>query len=121
MTGAERRYKIIVMKELKGISASPGIAVGRVFYYLDENIRVPKYSIDRGEVEGEIDRYQRALELAEEEIASLRDGGAGNIEEGRFLDAHILMLKDPDFNNKVVTRIRKERQNAESMLHGRHP
>lgn len=105
------------MKELKGISASPGIVIGKVFYHLDENITVPEYPITEDEVENEIGRYRQALELAEEEIAQLKESITGNLEEGRFLDSHILMLKDPEFNSQVVTRIRENKQNAESMLY----
>ncbi|MFA8442773.1 phosphoenolpyruvate-utilizing N-terminal domain-containing protein [Yoonia sp.] len=105
------------MKELKGISTSPGIVIGKVFYYLDENITVPEYHINDNDVDGEIERYENALEMAEREIVELKDSTAGNLEEGRFLDAHILMLKDPEFNSQVKSRIRESKQNAESMLY----
>jgi len=106
------------MKELKGISTSPGIVIGRVFYYLDESITVPEYSVEPEEVDSEIDRYESALDLAEQEIVRLKENTPNNLEEGRFLDSHILMLKDPEFNNQVKTRIREKQMNAESMLFG---
>lgn len=105
------------MRELKGISASPGIVIGRVFYYLDENITVPDYPITQEDVEEEIERYQVALQKSEQEILQLKETIPDNLEEGRFLDSHILMLKDHEFNKQVVNRIRKQQKNSESMLY----
>ncbi len=105
------------MKEIKGISASPGIVIGRVFYYIDDNITVPEYEISGQDVEKEINRYRTAVEIAESEILELKKNTSSSfVEEGRFLDSHILMLKDPEFRNQVVNGITEFHKNAEFIL-----
>jgi len=105
------------MKELKGISGSPGIAIGKIFYYLDENLSVPEFDLVEEDVEAEVQRYETALGRAEKELQELKKSTPSGLEESRFLDSHILMLQDPDFNSKVVEGIRKEKKNAEHMLY----
>ncbi|MBI9104658.1 MAG: phosphoenolpyruvate--protein phosphotransferase [Spirochaetales bacterium] len=105
------------MKEITGISASPGIVIGKVFYYIDDNITVPEYEIPQSEVEKEIERYKTAVGMAEQEILELKKNTSSNfVKEGRFLDSHILMLKDPDFSSKIVTGITEQKKNAEFIL-----
>ena len=105
------------MKELKGISGSPGIAIGKIFYYLDENLSVPEFDLAVEDLEAEVKRYETALGRAEKELQELKESTPSGLEESRFLDSHILMLQDPDFNSKVVEGIRKQKKNAEHMLY----
>ena len=87
------------MKELTGISASPGIAIGKVFLYLDDTYKVPRYDIKDRDIPREIERFHEASDKASEEIRNLREQSKSEMdeEESRFLDSHILMLNDPDF------------------------
>ena len=94
-----------------------GHAIGKIFYYLDENLSVPEFDLAVEDLEAEVKRYETALGRAEKELQELKESTPSGLEESRFLDSHILMLQDPDFNSKVVEGIRKQKKNAEHMLY----
>ncbi|MBN1649474.1 MAG: phosphoenolpyruvate--protein phosphotransferase [Spirochaetales bacterium] len=103
------------MKEIYGISASPGIIVGKVFLYSDEVKSVPEYAIQNDEVDLEIERLNNAIEKAILEIKDLKDRSANetSVNETRFLDAHVLMLRDPELLRQIRDSIKKDLKNAE--------
>lgn len=107
------------MTELHGIAASPGIAIGKVFLYLNEKPSVPEYSIPEETVEREYKRFLEASAKAEEEIKHLKSSSKNaQLEvESRFLDAHLLILKDPVFLQEVRKRLAAEKKNIEWILY----
>lgn len=106
------------MKTLHGISASPGIVTGKAFVYFEDNINVPKYKIDDHEVDGEYERFLDATERASSEITEIKKKAADSAEgdQIRFLDSHLLMLKDPEFTKRVEKGLRSRKQNVEWIL-----
>ena len=107
------------MRELTGISASPGITIGTVFLYIDDAFTVPRYDVEESELEREYERFEEALEKATEEILKLKEQTSSQIggQEGNFLDAHILMIKDPDFIDQVKQNLQEGKKNVEWVLH----
>jgi phosphoenolpyruvate-protein phosphotransferase (PTS system enzyme I) len=107
------------MKTFKGISASPGIAIGKVFLYLDDILHVPQYNIDPESVEQEIERFHEAARKAVDEIRALQERTSSHMgeEESRLLDTHILMLSDPDFSSKIENSIHSNKYNVEWVLY----
>jgi len=105
------------MKELRGISASPGIAIGEILFYTDQHTAVPRYSIESEEVDAEIRRFREAVEKARAELEELKEAAARennkNGVDTRFLDSHLLMLQDPEFVETAEIRVRERRCNAE--------
>lgn len=103
------------MKELTGISASPGIVVGKVFLYSDEHLPIPEYEISGSDVEGEIQRYRDAAAKAEAELMELlkKAGEEMGKQENMLLNSHLMMLKDPELENEIVESLKQERRNAE--------
>ena len=106
------------MEKLQGIPASPGIAIGKVFFFFDDNFKVPEYDISESEVASEIERFDKATEKAINEIEDLR---RLNIEETggdriKILDAHILMLKDAVFLAQIGKDVAEQLRNVESIL-----
>ncbi|MFP4362598.1 MAG: phosphoenolpyruvate--protein phosphotransferase [Spirochaetia bacterium] len=106
------------MKEYSGISASPGIAIGKAFLYVDNPIKIPKYDIGEEEIDAEIDRFNNAIERATQEIHELKEKTSEEIgeEENKFLDSHVLMLADPEFQERVSDSIKKYLKNVEWIL-----
>lgn len=106
------------MKELKGISVSPGIVVGKVFLYLDDKPQVPHYAITNPQVDSEIERFDRARARAVSEVEALRQRSAEEMgrDGSRYLDAHLLMLSDPDLGTQVAGKVKEERANVEWAL-----
>ncbi len=108
------------MKEFRGISASPGIVISKAFLYNEENFTVPFYKITEDEVDREIERYNRAILSASEELQELKKSITREYsqEEARFLDSHILMLHDPMFKEQVFDRLKSDLSNVEWIVQG---
>jgi len=106
------------MKEFFGIAVSPGIGIGQVYLYLDENLKVPRYDIISDDLEEELRRFREASTLAVEELKALQNKASENelIEESRFLDSHILMLSDPEFIKQIELNLKKYLKNVEWVL-----
>jgi phosphotransferase system enzyme I (PtsI) len=103
---------------LTGIPTSPGIVIGKVFLYLEENLKVPNYDIRDDEIAAEFKRFQDAVERSAEEIQNLKsrtDGGVGK-QESQFLDAHLLMLNDPELISSIEHDLKQEKKNVEWLL-----
>jgi phosphotransferase system enzyme I (PtsI) len=107
------------MKKLQGISASQGIVIGKVFFYLDEYLRVPEYKVGLDEVENELKRFDTAVGKTRNELVRLKkslnkDSG---ITETGIVDAHILMLEDPELSKQIKIKIREDLYNVEWALY----
>jgi phosphoenolpyruvate-protein phosphotransferase (PTS system enzyme I) len=106
------------MKTMQGISASPGIVAGKAFVYYEDTVSIPKYGIDDHEIDSEYERFIDATDRASSEITELKkkveDSTNGN--EVRFLDSHLLMLRDPEFTGRVQKGLRDRKMNVEWIL-----
>ena len=106
------------MKIYKGISASAGIVTGKVFLYLDDNLKVPKYSIEQEEIESEMARFHLAVGKVAEDLKVIQSQSNDTRieEESRFLDSHMLMLTDPEFIKQVEINLGNYKRNIEWVL-----
>ncbi len=106
--GIEYRYTERRMMELTGISASPGIARGKAFLFLEERVSVPRYDISSSQVQSEYSRFIAALEKASAEVRSLISG-----RDGSLFEAQLLMFDDPDLKQNVRSSLENSRRNVE--------
>ncbi|MCP5514038.1 MAG: phosphoenolpyruvate--protein phosphotransferase [Spirochaetales bacterium] len=106
------------MEIIKGISASPGIYIGKVFLYYEENLNIPKYEITAKDVKNEHSRFLEAIEKARNELEAIKEKAYLQMgdKELLMLDSHILMLSDPDFINQVSSALEKQLRNVEWVL-----
>ncbi len=106
------------MKEFRGISASPGIAMGRVLLLQDDHPSVPHYSIKDHMVESEYQRFVNAVAGATKDIESLKSKPERVLssDEITLLDTQLLMLADPDIPEKVQKQLKDQLVNVESVL-----
>jgi len=102
-------------KILKGIPASPGIAVGKIFILDKEDFSVSKRKIDENKLSGEIIRFSKALAKTKNEILDIKKKISTEIgsEHGEIFSAHILVLEDTMLIEEVVIRLKKEKLNVE--------
>jgi len=100
-----------LLKTLKGIPASPKIAIGRVFVY-DREVKVERRKIGKTEVEKEINRFEEAIKKSKEQLARLEEKTAMEIgeKEAKIFQAHMLMLEDP----ALLKEIRKNMESGEN-------
>lgn len=106
------------MEQLKGIIVSPGIAIGKAFVHAEQKYSIPRYDISAGQVVYENERFLDAVQKAETEIEALikETSAAMGDGENSFLNAHLLMLNDPEFHEQVNEKLKQNRQNVEWIL-----
>jgi phosphotransferase system enzyme I (PtsI) len=104
-------------REIQGIGASPGIAIGPAFRFVKVDLDVERRTVD--DPEAEWDRFEAALETAKaqlEEVYTKAEAESG-ADEAAIFEAHAMMLEDPELRDQVRTTIEGEAINAEAALH----
>jgi phosphotransferase system enzyme I (PtsI) len=104
------------MKELKGIPASKGVALGPVFKYESVEIDIPEYTIE--DTFAEWSRFQDALQIGRKQLEALAEKTRNEIgeEEAAIFEAHSMMLEDPELMESVHSQIDLSKTNAEFAL-----
>lgn len=100
---------------LKGVAASPGVAVGRAFLLDREDFYIPLRYLSPDEAEADIILFQKAIEEVKEEIASLQQSLAQELKGayGDIFTVHLMLMNDPHFTGPIIERTREERVNIE--------
>lgn len=106
------------MKTITGIPGSPGIAIGKVFLYTNQNLTVPVYPIERKEVNGEMERLFEAVEKTRSDLQDLKErskqhNGEKDLE---IIETHLMILDDPDLTDQVRKEVSQQLVNAERAL-----
>ncbi len=101
---------------LQGIPASPGIAYGKVFVYVQSSVEVPHYTIEEGKRESEIARFDQALVSTRQQISRIQNEVSANIgpEEARIFDAHLMVLEDQALISETIREFEATSQNIET-------
>ncbi len=103
------------MKELRGISASPGIAIGPIYIHDPGDFWIDYGQIDGDRVEAEVARFEQAISEVSEDLRGVR----AQVEEklgkdhAQIFDAHLLMAADDSLLRPAIDRIRTYRYHAE--------
>ena len=104
---------------IRGIAASPGIAVARVVVI---ESRVPSEvkpaCTDTPELE--LERYEAAVSAARLELEGLRDRTRAELGElkAEIFQAHLSILKDPELRSEVLRLIQEDRLSAQDAVRG---
>lgn len=98
-----------------GIPVSSGISIGKAHVIENRPLKAEPHALEEHEIESEIERFRRAVEMATEEILALRRKVAEAVDErqAQIFDAHIGMLSDPLIVDRTIDLVRKEQRNAE--------
>jgi len=109
---------VLYNKNLRGIGASSGIALGRVRLLERGKISISRRSIKADSIEKEINRFRQAIKSAIEELKSIKETILDDeIRKHAFIiDAHMMILQDVFFSNAVIDSIKEEKINAEWAL-----
>jgi phosphotransferase system enzyme I (PtsI) len=103
---------------IRGIPASPGVAVGPAFVFGDILDEIETRAIGDGEIGSEIERFHRAVALVKDELAGDADRISKELSEeqaGVFL-VHSMILEDRMVLESIEERIRGDRVNAEAAV-----
>jgi phosphotransferase system enzyme I (PtsI) len=103
---------------LKGSGASRGKALGRARLEQPSRFLVDETPLNETDVAGELQRLDLALASARAELRALRDKLEGPLarEVAEFIDAHSLILQDPEFVQGLHDLISKGRMHASAAL-----
>ena len=106
------------MKVFKGIGVSPGISFGKVTILRDIPFVIPEYRIKKEDVEGEIERFKKAIKETEKELKEVKRKVREKLGKkySDIFSVHIEFLKDKLLTEKTINLIREERINCESAL-----
>lgn len=104
---------------LLGITVSSGIARGPAFVLANQGqVAVPRSSIMPGEVDGELSRFDAAVQEARRNLLALQSDVRKNVgkREAGIFDAHLGLLLDPALRKEIATRCLNEKINVEAAL-----
>ena len=107
------------MTTLNGSPVSPGYAEGQAFIFGRWSERkVPCYSIARNGIDGEQERLHQAIAESEAELAELQGRIVSELgqAEADIFAAHLALLKDRTFREKVQRHIAENLVNVEHAL-----
>ncbi len=101
-------------KVFRGVGASPGVAIGRVFLLDRGEVRVPRFHLEPEQLDGEVERLRSAIEASVAQLEAIRarcvDDG---LEHQNILQAHTMMVQDRSMREEMEGLIRGENLNAE--------
>ena len=102
---------------LQGIVGSKGACVAKS-YVFKKRIDVKRTLLNDNQIEAEIERLERAVKMTAADIiefqklAKERHGD----QYAAIFDSHLLMLEDPQFKPQMISRVKKEKVNVESIV-----
>ena len=104
---------------IKGITLSPGIAIGKAFHLHEDRIRnIPRYDIGKTEIPDELQRIEDALKKAKDEIANISRAISPLLrsQESSIFKAQKLMVKDFELGPTFEKEITEKLVNAEQIV-----
>ena len=101
-----------------GIGVSPGIAIGKALVVETKEMAIFRVPINESEIEHEIKRFEQVIEIAREQLLSIRNKVAKQIGKRYtfIFDSHLLMLEDKALTKEVHRFIKEEKVNVEWAL-----
>lgn len=95
---------------LRGIATSPGIAIGKLFFFGHKTIKPERRIIPIEEVDAEIQLLENALEKTRNSMEKTRAKAENELGEivGRIFDSHLLILEDIVIIDEIKEKISKE-------------
>lgn len=104
-------------QQLKGIGASPGLAIAKAIVLSTETYIPERSAVEQPELE--LQRFRNAVREAREEIERIRAAAEEKLgsEKAEIFEGHLLILEDPDLIDVIEDKIREEAVNAEYALY----
>lgn len=101
---------------LKGIAASDGIAIAKVYTLTEPDLSFAKVNVE--DTDREISRLEEALATSTKEVELIKETALTNLgaEEAQVFDAHLMVLSDPELIGQIKDAITSQNVNAEHAL-----
>lgn len=106
------------MLKLRGIAASPGIAVGRLRVIDRSHLSVEEYAVTMESADAETARLRQAFTKTRDELVSIKEQlqQTTGDEHLFFIDTHLMILEDERLFAEAAANIKTGLINAESAL-----
>ncbi|NOZ62773.1 MAG: phosphoenolpyruvate--protein phosphotransferase [Calditrichaeota bacterium] len=116
MTPTSKKRKNI---QIKGIAASAGIAIGVVYKLSGDVIKVEERDIPPEEVDREIKKFDRAIDLTRQELHEIQKQARDKIDKdaSEIFDAHQMLLDDQVIIKETKLQIANQLKNADFVYH----
>ena len=102
------------MKVLQGIPASPGVAIGKVFFVNRALPRSILSTVSKDKAEEEVAGFLRAVARSREQIQSIQDSVKDqSTDHYQILSVHLALLEDSMLIDQTVRLIRENRFKAD--------
>ncbi len=103
-------------KFIKGIDASPGIAIGKVYLHKEVDLVINTGDIE--DIDKEKERLIFGRDKSKEQLLEIRDKTAKKLGEDKaaIFDGHITLLEDEDLFDEAIELIEDEEISAENAL-----
>ena len=99
---------------LKGIAASSGIAIAKVYKLEIPVMEITDTTIE--DVAGEVAKFNNALAKTVSDIETIKakaeKAGRLSDEELAVFDAHLMMVNDPEMTGQIISMIENDKKNA---------
>ena len=104
---------------LRGVPASPGIAIGPAILFTKDHLKVEPRRLKDKEVPAEIERFKAALEETRQDILRTRARAVKQTGDivARIFDSHLLILDDLTLVNETLQRLQKEKISADALVY----
>ena len=106
-------------KTLRGIAASPGLALGPARVLAPHDVDVHRRDLRVAELPAELARFTRALDASQAELEALAEqlGALGELETRQILEVQRMLLEDSSVRAETARAIESECVNAEFAFH----
>ena len=97
---------------IKGIAASNGIAIAKVFKLIDPDLTVTKKVVT--DTQSEVTLYKEAISKTIKDLEKIKIKASETLgeEEAAVFDAHINMANDPELTSQTLEKVESEKVNA---------
>ena len=101
---------------IKGIPASPGIAIGKAFLYKENNLEILEKSILSKEEE--LERLIKGREVAKKQLEEIKENTLKKLgkDKADIFEGHITLLEDEELFSEINSKISQKKCTAEFAL-----
>ena len=108
------RIKLAVQL-IKGVPASPGVAIGKAYILSGNVVKVEQNNIDDNQLQNEINKFKAAIEKTKNDLQKIQRNPKINIgKDGeKLFDVYQMLLEDSFIIDETIDCISKEKKNAD--------
>ncbi|MGK2960382.1 MAG: phosphoenolpyruvate-protein phosphotransferase PtsI [Candidatus Malihini olakiniferum] len=104
---------------ISGILVSPGFAFGNALLLKEDEIVISRKKITAEDVEREIERFLSGRTKASAQLEAIKSeaGATPGAEKEAIFEGHIMLLEDEEFEQEIITLIKKDHHTADAASH----